>query len=135
MVLTAQAALARAELARDRAAQQLSAARQHLGALWNERAPRFDAAGDPLALPTIAPLEALAAAARADAGTPIHLEAAVDDIARTSLLRRETLPPLQDSPAYAAQFERSWSLGSFSALVRGLDAGSSPSTTLSDCLL
>ncbi|WP_057380606.1 TolC family protein [Pseudomonas aeruginosa] len=61
VVLTAQAALARAELARDRAAQQLSAARQHLGALWNERAPRFDAAGDPLALPTIAPLEALAA--------------------------------------------------------------------------
>lgn len=61
VVLTAQAALARAELARDRAAQQLSAARQHLGALWNERTPKFDAVGDPLALPTIAPLEALAA--------------------------------------------------------------------------
>lgn len=62
VVLTAQAALARAELARDRAKQQRNAARQHLAALWGERAPTFDAvAGEPLALPTISPLQTLAA--------------------------------------------------------------------------
>ena len=62
VVLTAQAALARAELARDRATQQSAATRQHLAALWGERAPAFDAvAGDPLALPGIASLDALAA--------------------------------------------------------------------------
>lgn len=62
VLLTAQAALARAELARDRAEQQRNAARQHLAALWGERAPTFDAvAGEPLALPTISPLQTLAA--------------------------------------------------------------------------
>ena len=60
VLLTAQAALARAELARDRSAQQAQAARQHLAALWGERAPTFDTvAGDPLALPSIASLDAL----------------------------------------------------------------------------
>ena len=53
-VLTAEAALARAELSRARAEQQEVAARQHLAALWGERAPRFDIApADPLALPDI----------------------------------------------------------------------------------
>ena len=62
VVLTAQAALARAELALVRADQQEAAARQHLAALWGERAPRFEvAAGDPLALPVIADADALAA--------------------------------------------------------------------------
>lgn len=62
VVLTAQAALARAELALARADQQDAAARQHLAALWGERAPRFElAAGDPLSLPAIADLDALAA--------------------------------------------------------------------------
>ncbi|WP_238395010.1 TolC family protein [Pseudoxanthomonas mexicana] len=62
VLLTAQAALARAELARDRAEQQRTAARQHPAALWGERAPTFDSvAGDPLALPTISPLQTLAA--------------------------------------------------------------------------
>lgn len=62
VLLTAQAALARTELARDRTGQQWIAARQHLAALWGERAPSFDTvAGDPLALPAIAPLRALAA--------------------------------------------------------------------------
>ncbi|WP_425510248.1 TolC family protein [Xanthomonas nasturtii] len=41
VVLTAQAALARAELTRDRAQQQRIVARQHLAALWGERAPSF----------------------------------------------------------------------------------------------
>lgn len=55
VVLTAQAALARAELDRDRAEQRFIAARRHLAALWGERDPDFDiAASDPLLLPQIA---------------------------------------------------------------------------------
>lgn len=60
VVLTAQAALARAELDRARAEQRLTAARQHLAALWGERAPTFDVVGaDPTALPDVAPLAQL----------------------------------------------------------------------------
>ncbi len=62
VLLTAQAALARAELERSRAQQAEVAARQHLAALWGEREPRFDpAADDPLALPAIADFDTLAA--------------------------------------------------------------------------
>lgn len=62
VLLTAQAALARADTALARATQQQDAARRHLAALWGEREPRFDvAAGDPLALPAIEGLDALAA--------------------------------------------------------------------------
>jgi len=54
VVLTAQAALARAELDRARALQRLQAARQHLAALWGERAPDFDiVANDPSVLPKV----------------------------------------------------------------------------------
>jgi len=60
VVLTAQAALARAELDLRRAEQTAVAAKQHLAALWGEREPRFDlAAGDPLALPVIADFDVL----------------------------------------------------------------------------
>ncbi|MEF9978971.1 MAG: TolC family protein, partial [Thermomonas sp.] len=62
VVLTAQAALARAELDRARAVERYAAARQHLAALWGERAPTFDvAAGDPLQLADIGDAEALSA--------------------------------------------------------------------------
>ncbi len=55
VVLTAQAALARAEMERDRFKQQGIATRQHLAALWGERNPAFEVvAGDPLHLPAIA---------------------------------------------------------------------------------
>lgn len=61
VLLTAQAALARAELDQARAAQRLESARQHLAALWGERAPRFDVAqADPLRLPRIDDLSVLA---------------------------------------------------------------------------
>ena len=61
VVLTAQAALAKAELDLRRAQQQAVAAKQHLAALWGEREPRFHlVAGDPLALPAIADFDALA---------------------------------------------------------------------------
>jgi len=54
VVLTAQAALARAEMERDRATQRGAAARQHLAALWGERNPAFAVvAGDLLILPKI----------------------------------------------------------------------------------
>jgi cobalt-zinc-cadmium efflux system outer membrane protein len=61
VVLTAEAALARADLAHDRAEQQQDAARQHLAALWGERAPTFAAAGgDPSRLPGIVSMDTLA---------------------------------------------------------------------------
>lgn len=53
VVLTAQAAQARAELDVARATQRADSSRQHLAALWGERAPAFtDVAGDPLRLPS-----------------------------------------------------------------------------------
>src|SRR3546814_12402140 len=61
VVLTAQTALARAELDRARAQQREAAARQHLAALWGERAPTLEVAGgDPLALPAVAAFAGLA---------------------------------------------------------------------------
>ncbi|KGM50698.1 cation transporter [Lysobacter concretionis Ko07 = DSM 16239] len=61
VVLTAQAALARAELDHARAQQRETAARQHLAALWGERAPSFEVAGgDPLVLPEVADFAVLA---------------------------------------------------------------------------
>lgn len=62
VVLTAEASVSRAELERDRAAQQRQSARQYLAALWGEREPSFDvAAADPLQLPNVVSLEALTA--------------------------------------------------------------------------
>ncbi|HJR73734.1 MAG TPA: TolC family protein [Luteimonas sp.] len=61
VVLTAQAALAKAELERARADQAYVSARQHLAALWGERAPSFEAAAaDPLRLPDIGDAASLA---------------------------------------------------------------------------
>ncbi|MBS7457924.1 TolC family protein [Coralloluteibacterium stylophorae] len=61
VVLTAQAALARAELDLARAQQRETAARQHLAALWGERAPAFEIAGtNPLALPALVEFTVLA---------------------------------------------------------------------------
>lgn len=60
-LLSAQAALARAELDRDRATQGHASARQHLAALWGERTPDFDVADiDPLKLPNMVDAETLA---------------------------------------------------------------------------
>lgn len=61
VVLAAEAAQARAELEVARATQRADSARQHLAALWGERAPAFtDAAGDPLRLPALPALPAFA---------------------------------------------------------------------------
>ncbi|NEL42288.1 MAG: TolC family protein, partial [Xanthomonas perforans] len=49
VLLTAQALQARAELERDRAQQELLAARRQLAVLWGQRTPDFgDVTGDPL---------------------------------------------------------------------------------------
>ena len=60
VVFTAQAALARAELDKARAEERADAARQHLAALWGERAPGFSVVGqDVTALPAIAGFDVL----------------------------------------------------------------------------
>lgn len=54
VLLTAEVALARAELDVARAVQRADSSRQHLAALWGEYAPAFaTVAGDPLALPSV----------------------------------------------------------------------------------
>ncbi|MFD0727694.1 TolC family protein [Lysobacter brunescens] len=95
VVFTAQAALARAELERDRAVQRGIGARQHLAALWGERDPRFVVSGgDPLSLPTIEPASALATMLD---GTP-ELVQFIDEQrireARLQLARSEATPDL-----------------------------------------
>ncbi|TYT26155.1 TolC family protein [Luteimonas viscosa] len=61
VVLTAQAALAGAELDQARAEQQALAARQHLAAMWGEQAPAFDVADvDVLRLDDVAEFAELA---------------------------------------------------------------------------
>ncbi len=61
VVLTAEANLARGELARARAIQQWNVARQQLAALWGERDPAFEiVAADPLTLPAVPDAAALA---------------------------------------------------------------------------
>ncbi|AVR89333.1 exodeoxyribonuclease V subunit beta [Thauera aromatica] len=87
------------------------------GYLLGGLAPRTEASWQPL-------LEALAEQASADtSATPpcIILEATSDSVARTALQPREALPALRESPLYTADFERRWSIGSFSALVRDID--------------
>lgn len=60
VLLTAQAAQAKAELALERAVQQEQAARRQLAALWGQRDPDFRLAPvDPLRLPEIAGLDVL----------------------------------------------------------------------------
>jgi cobalt-zinc-cadmium efflux system outer membrane protein len=62
VLLTAQAALAQAELDRDHASEAIRAARLSLAALWGARDPGFDTVtGDPLTLPALDDFDALAA--------------------------------------------------------------------------
>ena len=95
VVLTAQAALARAELERDRARQRGVAARQYLAALWGERNPGFDiVAGDPLIVADIVDFAALDALL---ASTP-ELARFADERrigeARLQLARSQAVPDL-----------------------------------------
>lgn len=95
VVLTAQAALSRGELDMARAQQRVSAARQHLAALWGERAPTFEAVGgDPLALPEVADFAMLADwLARTPELTQFVGERRIRE-ARLQLARSEATPDL-----------------------------------------
>lgn len=93
VVLTAQAALARAELALARATQQYEAGRQHLAALWGERNPQFEvASADPFALPAIEDMQVLATLLE---GTPELVQFADEHRLREARLRlaRSTATP------------------------------------------
>lgn len=60
VLLGARAALARAEMERDRSDERFAAARRRLAALWGERAPAFDVADvDPLSLPEVPDFDTL----------------------------------------------------------------------------
>ncbi|NLF53798.1 MAG: exodeoxyribonuclease V subunit beta [Thauera phenolivorans] len=74
----------------------------------------------------IDPLQALADAAGSGDGPPIVLEAAGEEVGHSRLQARSAPPALQDRPPYAADFERDWALGSFSALVRDLATTPAP---------
>lgn len=100
VLLTAQAMLARAELALERATQAEQAALRHLAALWGEREPAFRlAAGDPLALADIADLATLTA----------HLER-TPELARFTDARRIGEARLQLARS-AARTDLDWQLG------------------------
>ncbi|UHQ22985.1 TolC family protein [Lysobacter sp. 5GHs7-4] len=96
VVLTAQAALARAELERDRAAQRQLAARRHLAALWGERDPGFaTVAGDPLVLPAIEDFDALAALLERSPEIARFVDQARIGEARLRLARAQATPDLE----------------------------------------
>lgn len=95
VVLTAQAALARAELENARGEQSESAARQHLAALWGEKEPAFEIAeADPTVLPAIEDVRTLGTLLER---TP-ELEQFTDERrireARLQLARSEATPDL-----------------------------------------
>lgn len=95
VVLAAQAALAQAELDLARAGQREAAARQHLAALWGERAPTFEVAGgDPLALPELTGFAGLADwLARTPELAQFASEARIRE-ARLQLARSQATPDL-----------------------------------------
>lgn len=91
VMLTAQAALARAELDRARSDRRYLAARQHLAAMWGERNPGFGiAAADPLALPSIPEFSALADALQATPEIAQFADQRRISEARLQLARTET---------------------------------------------
>lgn len=91
VMLTAQAALARAELDRARSDRRYLTARQHLAAMWGERNPGFGiAAADPLALPSIPEFSALADALQATPEIAQFADQRRISEARLQLARTET---------------------------------------------
>ncbi len=96
VVLTAQAALAEAELDRDRASQAEQAARQALSALWSSRRPAEGAvSGNPLALPRLEDFALLSASLeRTPELAQLAGEARIRE-ARLRLARSDATPDLQ----------------------------------------
>ncbi len=96
VLLTAQAALARAELERARNEYGERVARQHLAALWGERSPTFDvAAADPTVLPDIDDVDALAALLEATPELEQFASARRIQEARLQLARTEARADLE----------------------------------------
>lgn len=96
VLLTAQAALARAELERARGEQDERTARQHLAALWGERSPTFDVAdADPTVLPDVDDVEALAALLDATPELARFADERRIREARLQLARSESKPDLE----------------------------------------
>ncbi len=58
----------------------------------------------------------------------VQIDAVAQDAAFQRIQAGDSLPPLMDAPAYRAAFERNWSIGSFSALVRDLAPRSTQQT-------
>ena len=95
VLLTARAALARAELDEARAVQARDAARQHLASLWGERAPDFELAGAALLeLPEIEPAPRLAALLDATPELARFTDARRIAEARLQLARSTAVPDL-----------------------------------------
>lgn len=95
VVLTAQAALARAELGLARAVQKAAAARQHLAALWGERAPDFEVvAVDALQLADVADFATLAQWLERNPELARFADARRIGEARLQLARSEATPDL-----------------------------------------
>lgn len=93
VVLTAQAALARAELDRARSRQREAAARQHLAALWGERNPGFEiVGGDPRAVPQVADFAVLAGWLQRTPELAQFVDQQRIGEARLQLARSETTP-------------------------------------------
>lgn len=121
VLLTAQAALARAELDEARAVQARDAARQHLAALWGERAPDFELADAALLeLPEIEPAPRLAALLDATPELARFTDARRIAEARLQLARTAAAPDLdwqlgvrrlQDGGDTALVAGLSWPLG------------------------
>lgn len=95
VVLTAQAALARAELVRAREQVQMESARRHLALLWGQAGADFDlVAGQPLALPAIADFDAIAARVRNSPELAAFADQQRIAEARLQLARSERSPDL-----------------------------------------
>lgn len=60
----------------------------------------------------------------------VRLEAAPDNIAQSVLAQAEALPALQSTAPYRMDFDRSWTIGSFSRLVKDLIPVASPLSVL-----
>ncbi len=54
----------------------------------------------------------------------------LDTLGRTSMQAREAAPALRDLEPYVARFERHWTIGSFSALVKDLPSAGAPASSV-----
>jgi exodeoxyribonuclease V beta subunit len=107
-----------------------------MGLVTQGRSPKpvnaRSAAGYLIAGPQALDADALNAAvdALAVADPGIALRDAPAHLDRTPLAARDALPALQDAPVYAADFDKRWTIASFSSLVRAVQAPPAAGTQL-----